>query len=114
MTKNQIIAILGSQNIDNILHIPMIKYVALTKEKSAIRADIKDVRFKFDTTNDIMEVIYCRPYSQTGTLPPHDNYDTMDLNGVSTIFEYLTDVETGELIVDYYSFSGIAVIGLED
>jgi hypothetical protein len=113
MTKNQIIAILGSENIDNILHIPMIKYVALTKEKSAIRSDMKDVRFRFNTTNDIMEVIYCRPYSQSGKFPPHEYYDVMDLNGVSTVFEWLRDVETGELIVDYYSFSGIAVIGLE-
>jgi hypothetical protein len=113
MTRNQIIAILGEENIDELMHIPTIKYVALTKERSAIRADIRDVRFKFDTTNDIMEIVYCRPYSQTGTLPPHNNYDTMDLDGVSTIFEYLTDVETGEVIVDYYSFSGIATIGLE-
>jgi len=114
MTKNQIIAILGEENIDELLHIPSIKYIALRKEMSALKSDIKDIRFKFDTVNDILEVVYCRPYSQNGTLPPHNNYDIKDLNDVSTVFEYLTDVETGELIVDYYSFEGIAVIGVED
>lgn len=111
MTESQIVAALGAENMDAYVVIPGLRYIGFSKDKNVIRSDIRDVRFKFDTTNDILEVVYVRPYSQNGNLPPHGNYDTMDLDGVSTIFEYLTEFNGTDVIVDYYSFDSITVLG---
>ena len=111
MTEAQIVAALGSANMDEYVVIPGLRYIGFKKDKNVIRSDIRDVRLKFDTTNDILEVIYVRPFSQSGNLPPHGNYDTMDLEGVSTVFEYLTEFNGTDVIVDYYSFDSIAVLG---
>jgi hypothetical protein len=113
MTASQIQAILGEDNMNVIAHIPSLLYIALKKDKTVLRSDIRDIRFKFDTTNSILEVIYCRPYSQSGTEPPHGNFDTIDFYGVSTIFEYMTD-ENEDIIKDYYDFDGIVTLGLSD
>ena len=114
MTTAQITSIIGAENLDARIHIPEIAHIAFFKDKNVIKSDIKDVRFKFDTNNTMLEVIYVRPYSQDGTQPPHGNYDTLDWDGTSTIFEYLTDVETGSVIVDYFAFSSITMIVLKE
>jgi hypothetical protein len=112
MTEAQIVAVVGSGNMNSLSHIPGIRYVTFKKDMNVIKSDIRNVRFKFDTTNDILEVVYVRPFSQNSNLPPHGNYDTMDLDGVSTVFEYLTDVVTGDVVRDYFSFDSITTIGL--
>ncbi len=111
MTEAQIIAAVGAGNMDAYVYIPGLRYIGFSKDKNVIRSDIRDVRFKFDTTNDVLEVVYVRPFSQDGNYPPHGNYDEMDLEGVSTVFEYLTEVGTDDVIVDYYSFESITVMG---
>lgn len=111
MTESQIIAVLGAGNMDDYVSIPQLRYVGFKKDRNVIRTDIRDVRIKFDTTNDVLEVVYVRPFSQSGSIPPHGNYDTMDLDGVSTIFEYLTEVDSSDVIRDYYSFESITVLG---
>jgi hypothetical protein len=118
MTTAQITEIIGSANVyvsgtKTRLHIPSINYIAFSKDKNVIRGDIRDVRFLFDSANEILEVVYCRPFSQIYLLPAHGNYDIMDLNGVSTIFEHLSDFETGDLLVDYFTFESITTIGLK-
>lgn len=113
MTASQVEAILGAGNMDVLAHIPELVYIAFKKDKVVLRSDITDIRFKFDTTNSILEVVHCRPYSQNSNTPPHGNYDTLDLEGVSTIFEYMTD-SNGDIVKDYYAFDGITTIGLAD
>ncbi len=111
MTEAQIVAALGAGNMDDYVTIPELRYIGFKKDRNVIRTDIRDVRVKFDTTNDVLEVVYVRPFSQNGNIPPHGNYDTLDLDGVSTIFEYLTEVGTEDVIRDYYSFDSITVLG---
>jgi len=117
MTTVQIIDILGSENMyvsgtKTRLHIPSISYVAFLKDKTVVKGDIRNVRFLFDSTNEILEVVYCRPFSQIGLTPSHGNYDILDLDGVSTVFEYMAEPSTGELVVDYFTFESITTIGL--
>ena len=113
MTAAQITSILGVNNIGtvNFIHIPTIIYIAFKKDKNVLRSDIADIRFRFNMVQELMEVVYCRPYSKQGTLPPHPHYDILDYQGVSTVFEYLTD-ENNQLLVDYYDFDSITTIGL--
>jgi len=113
MTAAQIEAILGEETMDILTHIPELLYIAFKKDRNVLRSDIKDIRFKFDTDNSILEVVYVRPYSQTGAIPPHGNHDILDLGGVSTIFEYMTDKDN-KVVKDYYSFDSITTIGLSD
>jgi hypothetical protein len=112
VTSSQIEFILGSANMNEYVHIPQLRYLTLTKDRTVIKSDIKNVRFKFDTVNGILEVVYVRPFSQNGKLPHHGNYDTMDLDGVGTVFEYLSDVETNDVIRDFYGIEEICVVGL--
>jgi hypothetical protein len=111
MTAAQIESIIGSSNMNILTHVPEIMYIAFKKDANVLRADINTIRFKFDKVNNILEVVYVRPFSQKGTLPEHEKYSTLDLDGVSTIFEHLTKAN-GETIVDYYSFDSITTIGL--
>jgi hypothetical protein len=113
MTKEQLISSLDESNMDAYVHIPGLRYIAFRKDKFVIRSDVRDVRFKFDTVNEILEVVYVRPYAtaESGKLPWHGNYETSDLDGVSTVFEYLSNQETGETIRDFYSFEGITTLG---
>jgi hypothetical protein len=111
MTEAQIIAALGAENMDDYVSIPGLRYIGFKKDKNVVRSDIRDVRLKFDTTNDILEVVYVRPFSQSESYPPHGNYDEMDLEGVSTVFEYLTEFNGTDVIKDYYSFDSITVLG---
>jgi hypothetical protein len=112
MTAAQIEAIIGSENMGGStrLHIPSILYIAFKKDKNVVKADVNDVRFLFNTDTDLLEIVFCRPFSTTGQLPKHGNYDILDVNGVSTVFEYMTG-ENG-LYVDFYAFDSITTIGL--
>jgi hypothetical protein len=122
MTASQIEFLVGESNMNVLTHIPSIMFIAFKKDKTIIRSAIDEVRVKFDSETDIgsgqkaniLEVIYVRPFSQKGTLPVHGNYDIMDYYGVSTVFEYMTDVRTGEVVKDYYDFDSIVTIALRE
>jgi len=113
MTSAQILTILGAGNMDARLYIDDIKYIAFYgKDKNPKFSEIDKIRFLFDTTNEILEVSFCRPYSQNLLeIPEHGQYDQLDYNGIPTIFEYLVDIN-GDLIVDYYSFDSISAFVL--
>jgi hypothetical protein len=122
MTASQIESLIGSENMNVLTHIPSVMFIAFKKDKTIVRSAIEEVRIKFDSETEIgngefaniLEVVYVRPFSQNGTLPPHSNYDIIDFNGVSTVFEYMTDLATGEVIRDYYDFDSISTISLRN
>lgn len=90
--------------------LPGVAYIILPK-KELKTVDQKAIRFLFDTTNEVMELTYCRPYSIEGDTPSHGHYDIFDdKNGVETVYEYLTDLD-GNLFVDYYGFDAIYMFG---
>jgi hypothetical protein len=120
MTKSQLIELLGVNNIDTEgwIYIDKIDCISFAKDLNTIKSEITNTRFKFDGYTSIgenlkanvLEVIFVRPFSQNGTLPEHGKYDILDYQGVQTVFEYLTNPATGEVLVDYYSFDDITVI----
>jgi len=120
MTMDQITEIIGLDNMatDNTdeadrIYIEAINFISFGKDKNLTFSEQKRVRFLFDRTNEVLEISICRPYSTDGTEPPHSHFDTMDYNGVSTIFDYLVD-SNGEVIIDYYGFESISLISLRE
>jgi len=113
MTGAQIQEILGVENLDQRIFFNEINHISFYgKDKNPLFSEINRTRFLFDSTNEILGVSYCRPYSQDlSKLPEHGQYDQLDYFGTPTIFEYLIDVDE-RLIIDYYSFESIAIIAL--
>jgi hypothetical protein len=113
MTATQIGAILGSSSMDTVgmIHIPEMRYITFKKDRMVLSSEISNIRFRFDTTNDIMEVVYVRLFSRSGTIPPHNNYDAPVDGNTDIIFEYMSD-SNGDVVKDYYSFDSITTIGL--
>jgi hypothetical protein len=118
MTATQIEAILGASSMDKtvngtggMLHIPSMRYITFKKDRMVLSSDVNNIRFKFNTSKDIMEVVYVRLFSRSGTIPPHENYDAPIDGNSDIIFEYMSDVN-GDLVKDYYSFDSITTIGL--
>jgi len=111
MTTAQITAIIGIENLDDRVYVDDIQFISFGKDKNLTFSEQKRVRFFFDTANEILEVSICRPYSTNGSLPTHGQYDTLDYNGVSTVFEYLVNADK-TLVVDYYGFEAISLISL--
>jgi len=118
MTTAQLTEILGEESLDTYnedenkifisLHDTVFSF-SVSKTKYVLSAEVERTRFHFDTENEVMSVAYCRKFSTTGQLPPHGNYDVIDVNGISTVFEYLTS-PSGNIIVDYYAFSSITIV----
>lgn len=113
MTATQIEAILGAGSMDTVgmIHIPEMRYITFKKDRMVLSSDIANIRFRFDTTNDIMEVVYVRLFSRSGSTPPHGNYDAPVDGNTDIIFEYMCDAN-GDVVKDYYSFDAITTIGL--
>ena len=111
MTEAQIISVLGAGNMDTRTFIDDVVFISFGKDKNIMYEEIHRVRFLFDTTNDMLEVSFCRPFSQNAEEPAHGKFDIIDWKGVSTVFEYLVD-SAGDLIADYYPFSSISLISL--
>jgi hypothetical protein len=117
MTTAQLTELIGLESLDtysgeDLLFISLhgtIFSFGLAKTKYILSAEVNRTRFHFDTTNEIMSVAYCRKFSTTGQFPPHGNYDVIEVEGVSTVFEYLTS-PSGNIIVDYYPFSSITIV----
>jgi hypothetical protein len=117
MTTSQLTELIGVNNLDtysgeNLLFISLHESVfsfSVAKAKYVLSAEVNRTRFHFDTTNEIVSVAYCRKFSTTGQFPPHGNYDVISVDGVSTVFEYLTN-PSGRVIVDYYPFSSITIV----
>jgi len=112
MTTAQLTAILGAENLDSVLHIDKIHFLAFSKDKNVIFANRNKYRFEFDTTNEILKVYTVRAYSTDASEPDHGNFETLTVNGESVVFEFLTDTDGNE-IIDYYSFQSIVTIGLK-
>jgi hypothetical protein len=98
---------------------PNIRYIIVKKDKKVIVPVKDERRLYFDMTNDIMEIVICRPYStyragiDTPEYPSHNNYDEMMENGITTVYEHLTD-KFGNLVVDYYPFDSIVMIHTQE
>jgi hypothetical protein len=113
MTAAQIIEIIGSDRMNVRIALPDITLIAFNKDKNVIFSEVARTRFLFDTVNEILEVSYCRPYSNNlSDTPEHEKYDQYVLNGQELIFEYLTDSE-GNIIKDYYTFNSIRTISFK-
>lgn len=111
MNTEQITEIIGSDNMNERLYIDKIHFLGFEKDKQMVFSDVQRTRFLFDTTHEILEVSYCRPYSQTGQTPVHGEFDTYTVKGKEIIFEYLLD-ENKELVIDYYPFDSLITINL--
>ena len=115
MTKAQVLQVLTEVNDapDVYTALTDVNYIAVTQTSNLLFCRQKDIRFRFDTTNEIMEVIKCRAYSQGDSLqyPGHSHYDEMDNNGVPTVYEYLVDINN-DIVLDYYSFDAITLFAI--
>jgi hypothetical protein len=115
MNTLQLTKIIGSHNLNTAGHVYIddIKYIAFSEQKGYLHSDILETRFKFDTTTNLLEVVYCWPYSKSGKTPAHGNYDSHTKHGTTIVFEFLTDLN-GDLIIDYYDFARIKTIGMRE
>jgi hypothetical protein len=112
MTTAQITEILGVNNLDARVYIPEMDFISFGKDKNVTFSEIKRVRFLFDTTNEVLEISLCRPYSENlADIPAHGQYDILNHKDKDYVFEYLVDTN-GDLIVDYYGFESISLINL--
>jgi hypothetical protein len=113
MTAAQIEEILGSGLMDVRVPLNDINFISFTKDKHMIFAELARTRFFFDTTNQILEVSFCRPYSRNlSETPAHGEYDQYEFLGEQVIFEYLVDSDEN-IIKDYYTFDSINIISLK-
>jgi len=113
MTTDQIVDIIGEEYLTVRSYINAIKFIGFEKDKSMVFSEIQRTRFLFDPVNEILEVSFCRPYSKTGQIPSHNQYDIYEVNGENVVFEYLVDMD-GNIIKDYYPFSAIMTINLRE
>ena len=112
MTTAQITALIGVQNLDARVYIPEIDFISYGKDKNVSFSEINRVRFLFDTTNEVLEVSLCRPYSRNlAELPSHGQYDILNHKGEDIVFEYLVDANEN-IIADYYGFESITLINM--
>jgi hypothetical protein len=117
MTTSQLTELLGEESLDTYtgedklfisLHDVIFSF-SVSKTKYVLSSEVSRTRFHFDTDVEVMSVAYCRKFSTTNQYPPHGNYDVIDIDGVSTVYEYLTN-PNGDIIVDYYPFSSITIV----
>jgi hypothetical protein len=112
MTLAQITAILGEHNLDQRVYIPEMNFISFGKDKNVTFSEIQRTRFFFDTTEEVLEISLCRPYSRNiNELPLHGKYDIIEHKGEQIVFEYLVD-KNGEIIADYYGFESVSLINL--
>ena len=109
MTKTEvkyIIETLYGENVDIVTPLLSIESIIITKFEYKL-PNINRLRFKFDTSNEILECYTVRPYSGEvkSNWVLHKDYD--EYNG--KIYRYLTDPESGEPCIDYYDFEGIVI-----
>jgi hypothetical protein len=91
-----------------------IQYIKLSRDHATIAGEKTRSRFKFNTTNSMLEHVICRPFSNNSqVVPSHGNYDIYVDNDVTTVYEYLTNAD-GDIIVDYYPLSAVEIIELRE
>lgn len=111
MTKAQINYI-----VENILNDSLDEYTPLLNNFSIViskdenlYSDISQYRMKFNSSQEIIERIMVRKYSEDiNNVPKHGNYDIVSENGKNIIYEYLTD-KNGNIITDYYTYDAVVM-----
>lgn|SRR5574344_466765 len=115
MTKNQINYIVTSVLNDELdKYVPLINnFMIVVSKEENLYTDESRYRFKFDSSNEILEKIQIKKFSESDTdLPDHDNYtityvkDTAGNIVKTIVYEFITN-EDGTVMTDYYSYDSI-------
>lgn len=80
--------------------------IVISKEEN-LYTDINKYRIKFNSTQNMIERIMVRKFSNDiNNVPKHGNYDISTENGISTVYEYITD-KYGNIVTDYYMYDSV-------
>lgn len=105
---NYIVKNVLGEALDTISPMLGISHIVINKFERKF-PDLNNNRFKFDTTNGILECYYVKPFK--GTLPSHWKEDEQFDTYQEKIFQFMLD-ENEKPIVDYYDITAItAIIG---
>lgn len=104
--KYTINTLLG-EPLDMITPLKSVAYIKISSHECKF-PDIKNMRFKFNTKNELLECYLCKPYSGKieDSWVEGKNYDYFD----NKIFKYMFDPVTLEPFVDVYDFNSITCI----